>query len=84
MVYAWHGSPSRGRESRRGGFRNVARPRGCAAPEARARRDAPGVSVGAVEMGRAEVDFDERVTSADAVVAAVVDAGYPASHRPAG
>ena len=50
----------------------------------RALREAPGVSVGAVEMGRAEVDFDERVTSADAVVAAVADAGYPASHRPAG
>jgi copper chaperone CopZ len=35
-------------------------------------------------MGRAEVEFDERVTSAEAVAAAVADAGYPASHRPAG
>ncbi len=50
----------------------------------RALREAPGVSVGAVQMGRAEVEFDERVTSAEAVAAAVADAGYPASHRPAG
>ncbi len=50
----------------------------------RALREAPGVSVGAVQMGRAEVEFDERVTSAEAVAAAVADAGYPASHRSAG
>ena len=40
---------------------------------------APGVKVESVRIGRAEVDYDERVTSPAAVVAAVADAGYRAT-----
>jgi copper chaperone CopZ len=40
---------------------------------------APGVSVDSVRIGRAEVEYDERVTSAEAVAAAVAKAGYSAT-----
>ena len=39
----------------------------------------PGVKVESVRIGRAEVDYDERVTAPAAVVAAVADAGYRAT-----
>jgi copper chaperone len=45
----------------------------------RALSELPGVNVGSVRMGRAEVEFDERATSAAQIEAAVSDAGYRAT-----
>jgi len=42
---------------------------------------APGVKVESVRIGRAEVDYDERVTSPAEVAAAVADAGYRATPK---
>lgn len=39
----------------------------------------PGVTVARVEIGSAEVSFDSNQSSADAIAAAVSDAGYDAS-----
>ena len=55
----------------------------CLNAVSRALAESPGVSVESVRMGRAEVDYDERVTSPGAVAAAVADAGYPATVQPA-
>jgi copper chaperone len=41
---------------------------------------APGVTVTSVRVGRAEVQFDPAVTTADAIAAAVTDAGYEAAY----
>ena len=40
---------------------------------------APGVTVESVRMGRAEVVYDDRITSPSAVAAAVAEAGYRAT-----
>lgn len=40
-----------------------------------------GVRVDSVQMGRAAVRYDEAVTSAEAIAAAVSDAGYQATAR---
>jgi copper chaperone CopZ len=39
----------------------------------------PGVTIGSVRVGRAEVQYDERVTSPSALEAAVTEAGYRAT-----
>lgn len=39
----------------------------------------PGLTVRQVAIGRAELDFDSGVVSVDQIVAAVCDAGYPAT-----
>lgn len=41
---------------------------------------APGVTVDSVRIGRAEVHFDPAVTTADAIAAAVTEAGYEAAY----
>ncbi len=46
----------------------------------RALSDTPGVTVGSVRIGRAEVEFDPAVTTAEKVAAAVTDAGYETTH----
>ena len=55
----------------------------CLNAVSRALAGSPGVTVESVRMGRAEVDYDERVTSPGAVAAAVADAGYRATIQPA-
>lgn len=45
---------------------------------------AQGVALRSVQMGRAELDFDPAVTSADAIRAVVADAGYDAVATAAG
>lgn len=45
----------------------------------RALRSIPGVEVESVQIGRADLRYDERTTSPGAVEAAVTDAGYPAT-----
>jgi copper chaperone len=40
---------------------------------------APGVAIESVQIGRALVAFDPGLTSADAIVAAVAEAGYRAT-----
>ena len=45
---------------------------------------APGVSVETVRIGRAELAYDERVTSAEGVAAAVAKAGYRATPQEVG
>ena len=42
----------------------------------------PGVEIDSVAIGRADVRFDETVTSAAQLEAAVGSAGYPARIRP--
>jgi copper chaperone len=42
----------------------------------------PGVTIESVQMGRAEVTYDERTTSPQALEAAVADAGYRATLSP--
>ncbi len=44
---------------------------------------AQGVALRSVQMGRAELEFDPAVTSADAIRAVVADAGYDAVATPA-
>ncbi|MFZ5624355.1 MAG: heavy-metal-associated domain-containing protein [Gemmatimonadota bacterium] len=39
----------------------------------------PGVTVESVQMGRASVQYDEARTSAEAIAAAVAEAGYRAT-----
>lgn len=39
----------------------------------------PGVEIGSVRIGRAELRYDEAATSAEAIAAAVGEAGYGAS-----
>lgn len=39
----------------------------------------PGVTIKAVRIGRAEVDYDESAVQADAIAAAVTAAGYRAT-----
>jgi copper chaperone CopZ len=39
----------------------------------------PGVTVGSVRMGRAELEYDEQSTSAAQIEAAVSEAGYRAT-----
>jgi len=41
----------------------------------------PGVEIESVRMGRADVRFDEKVTDAGRLEAAVADAGYQAKVR---
>ena len=41
----------------------------------------PGVEIDSVRMGRADVRFDEKVTDAERLEAAVTDAGYQAKVR---
>jgi copper chaperone len=41
----------------------------------------PGVEIESVRMGRADVRFDEKVTDAGRLEAAVTDAGYQAKVR---
>ena len=41
----------------------------------------PGVQIESVRMGRADVRFDEKVTDAGRLEAAVADAGYQAKVR---
>jgi len=41
----------------------------------------PGVEIESVRMGRADVRFDEKVTAAGRLEAAVADAGYQAKVR---
>ncbi|MDX2193916.1 MAG: heavy-metal-associated domain-containing protein [Gemmatimonadales bacterium] len=43
----------------------------------------PGVRLGSVQMGRAELEFDPASTSAEAIAAAVTDEGYRATPGPA-
>jgi copper chaperone CopZ len=45
----------------------------------RALRSIPGVEVDSVQIGRAELRYDERTTTPDALEAAVTDAGYRAT-----
>jgi copper chaperone len=47
----------------------------------RALADVPGVKIDSVQMGRAELDYDDRTTSASQIEAAVSDAGYRATAR---
>jgi copper chaperone len=42
----------------------------------------PGVAVESVRIGRAEVQYDDRATSLDALEKAVAEAGYRATARP--
>ena len=42
----------------------------------------PGVTIESVQMGRAEVTYDERTTSPQVLEAAVADAGYRATLSP--
>jgi copper chaperone CopZ len=42
-----------------------------------------GVHLDSLRMGRADVRFDEQVTTPSAIEAAVADAGYPATAIPA-
>ena len=42
----------------------------------------PGVTVGSVRIGRAELEFDEAIIGPDAVAALVTEAGYPATVQP--
>ena len=42
----------------------------------------PGVTVGSVRIGRAEVEYDGEVIGPDAVAALVTEAGYPATVQP--
>jgi copper chaperone len=44
----------------------------------RALAELPGVSIGSVQMGRAELEFDEEVTTRSQIEAAVSEAGYRA------
>jgi len=39
----------------------------------------PGVSLQSVRIGRAELSYDESMIQAEAIVAAVTGAGYPAT-----
>ena len=55
----------------------------CLNAVSRALAESPGVRVESVRMGRAEVDYDERVTSPGVIAAAVADAGYRATVQPA-
>jgi copper chaperone CopZ len=41
----------------------------------------PGVEIESVRMGQADVRFDEKVTDAGRLEAAVIDAGYQATVR---
>jgi copper chaperone len=45
--------------------------------------EAPGVEVVSVQMGRARVSYDERLTEPSRIEAAVKNAGYPATAAPA-
>jgi copper chaperone len=45
----------------------------------RALAEVPGVKVGSVQMGRAELEFDERAITSAQIEAAVSDAGYRAT-----
>jgi copper chaperone CopZ len=45
----------------------------------RALRSIPGVEIDSVQIGRAELRYDERTTTPDALEAAVTDAGYRAT-----
>ena len=45
----------------------------------RALSDTPGVSVEAVRIGRAEVQYDPALTTPERIAAAVTDAGYEAT-----
>lgn len=45
----------------------------------RALRSIPGVEIDSVQIGRAELRYDERTTTPDAVEAAVTAAGYRAT-----
>lgn len=42
----------------------------------------PGVEVESVQIGRAELRYDERTTTPEALEAAVTEAGYRAAFRP--
>lgn len=45
--------------------------------------DKPGVTIGSVRIGRAELEYDPTVIEPGAVAALVTGAGYPASVQPA-
>lgn len=51
----------------------------CLNAVSRALGESPGVTVRSVRIGRAELDMDDRLTSAEAVAAAVAGAGYRAT-----
>ncbi len=51
----------------------------CVASVRKALETVDGATVDSVDIGSAKVSFDPRDTSADALVLAVVDAGYPAT-----
>jgi copper chaperone CopZ len=48
----------------------------------RALRSIPGVEIESVQMGRADLRYDERTTTLSALEAAVTEAGYRATARP--
>ena len=56
----------------------------CVAQVDKALRGLPGAEVEQVAIGSATVVFDPSRTSADAVAAAITDAGYAATPRAAG
>jgi copper chaperone len=45
----------------------------------RALSDVPGVEIESVQMGRADLRYDERTTTREALEAAVAEAGYRAT-----
>jgi copper chaperone len=49
----------------------------CVSAIRRALSDLPSVKIESIELGRAEVSFDETVLPADRLSAAVIDAGFP-------
>ena len=48
----------------------------------RALAELPGVEIESVKIGRADVRYDERTTTPEALAAAVADAGYRATTAP--
>lgn len=42
----------------------------------------PGVEIESVQIGRADLHYDERITTPAAIEAAVAEAGYRATARP--
>lgn len=50
----------------------------CLNAVSRALADLPGVQIGSVNIGRAEVRYDERAVEPSRIEAAVTGAGYPA------
>ena len=50
----------------------------CVAAVRQALSNLPTVEIEFIDLGRAEVSYDETILPADRLTAAVVDAGYPA------